>query len=116
MRQTFNLVKTKTSKKTPLAKLATVNIVKMKLGVLCSIRSFRENDKGNAQAEAVFAALVREHNKDVFDADIVHMLDNGNYDPGDGYELFLSHSDTASESVHVPTERLFTSMEDTDAG
>lgn len=94
--------------KTKLSKLATVNVVEMKGGVLFSIRAFRDNPKGNEQAEAVFASLVKANDPSHDDDDIAQMLDDGNYDPGDGYELFLSHSDVASESVEVPNKRLFT--------
>lgn len=94
--------------KTKLSKLATVNVVEMKQGALFSVRAFRDNPKGNEQAEAVFAALVQAHEKDTTEEDLVDMLDNGNYDPGDGYELFLTHSDVASESVQMPAERRFT--------
>ena len=94
--------------KTKLSKLATVNVVEMKQGVLFSIRAFRDNPKGNKQAEAVFAALVRANDKTVTDEDMVDLLDDGNYDPGDGYELFICHSDPSSELVDVPKERLFT--------
>ncbi len=94
--------------KTKLKKLATVNIIELKQGVLHSIRSFTDNAEGNEQAEKTFKALVNKHHADeqgsgngdpITDDDMQCFLDNGIYDEQDGYELMIAHSDTAPESI-----------------
>lgn len=92
--------------KTKLKKLATVNIIELKQGVLHSIRSFNDTVEGNKQAEKVFASLIRDRNdpegttgEKVTDEDIECFLDNGIYDEQEGYEVMISHSDTAPESI-----------------
>jgi len=94
--------------KTKLKKLATVNIIELKQGVLHSIRSFNDNPKGNEQAEKTFAALIRKHHADeqgsgggdpITDEDMECFLDNGIYDEQDGYEVMIAHSDTNPESI-----------------
>ncbi len=74
--------------------------------MLQSIRSFKDNPKGNDQAEQTFAALIRDRNDPdgttgwkITDEDMQSSLDNGIYDEQDGYQVMIAHSDTASESI-----------------
>jgi hypothetical protein len=96
------------AKKTRLNKLATVNVIELEQGTLQSIRSFNDDVKGNKQAEKTYIAMIKSNlansqgsgEGDRFTKeDIECFLDDGIYNDEAGYELMLSHSDTASESV-----------------
>jgi hypothetical protein len=89
--------------KTKLNKLATVNVIEINTeGVVNNVKSFEDTPDGNFQAEATFVAMVKKYTSAMAyeTEELQAMLDDGVCDdPALGCSLFLTHSDTESESV-----------------
>lgn len=75
-------------------KLQTVNVIEITESVPEQIISFKDNPKGNKEAEALFIKIAKENG--ALDADMESYLDDGIYtngDPGSGmYAVALTHS------------------------
>jgi len=80
--------------------ISTVNVLEIADGDLLSIRSFKDNKKGNSEAEALFKNIIKEtHGRMLSDEDIESYVEDGYYSSSNGgdcekdiYELILSHS------------------------
>lgn len=84
-------------KKKKLRLIATVNVIEITNGTLQGVHAFRDNKPGNAQAEKVFRAFLKE-NTTLTDGQVDLCVEDGHYDTN-GYEIFLTHSDTTSGSI-----------------
>ena len=74
--------------------LNTVNVIEVLNGTVQGVRSFTDNPTGNKRAERIFKRCVKENaggttfTRDVFS----DMLDEGNWEDDNGYQIFLTHS------------------------
>jgi len=78
----------------PAIKLNTVNVIELTNGTdLQAVRAFADNPKGNKRAEKLFRRLIEECEPHRYDeTDFTDFLDEGTYEDGSGYQLFLVHS------------------------
>jgi len=81
--------------------LNTVNVIEFTNGNLQSLRAFPETPEGNKAAEDLFVKCINEDNTNRhsfggecrssnFDGSA--FLDNGYWNSGEGYEIYLTHS------------------------
>jgi hypothetical protein len=74
------------------AKLNTVNVIEVINGNLQSIQSFSETPVGNADATRVFETCVKENSPTIFADDLLALSEDGTFEDGNGYCVWLSHS------------------------
>lgn len=72
-------------------KIATVNVIEMIDGGLTGITSFKDDTKGNKEAEKLFKACLKDYARE---EEIDSFIEDGyfNFDAEFQYEVFLSHS------------------------
>ena len=76
-------------------KLHTVNVIEMTDGNPQQLFAFADNPKGNKRAETVFRRLVSENQAGLrcFTSDDMNsFIEDGCYEDGQGYCVFLLHS------------------------
>jgi hypothetical protein len=77
-------------------KLNTVNVIEFTNGNLQSLRAFAESPEGNKAAEELFVKCINENKSEIPDGDnglaAETWLDNGYFNSGCGYEIYLTHS------------------------
>jgi len=82
-------------------KIQTVNVIEFNQGCYERLVSFNDNEKGNKEAEKLFAKCIRKNWAEHYEGDkakptkvdIDTCLDNGTYENGQGYECYISHSE-----------------------
>lgn len=75
-------------------KLNTVNVIVLANGSLKNIYSFKDNPKGNKEAEKMFGDCIRQTSatiNDDLEAPIEDYIEDGYFDRN-GHEIYLSHS------------------------
>ena len=70
----------------------TVNVVESINGTINQLLAFSDTPEGNVVAEQVFTTLFREHDAVLSDEDLQVAIEEGNYNDGNEYQLFLVHS------------------------
>lgn len=75
---------------TPQKSISTVNVIELMGESNITIRSWNDNPEGNAEAEKIFRACLKE-NASVSDEDVEACIEDGHYEEGT-YQLFLVHS------------------------
>jgi len=73
-----------------MAKLRTVNVIEYADDTVIRVSSFSEDAEGNAEAEAVFKACVKENGDNVTDEELSSFVEDGMYEQG-SYQAFLAH-------------------------
>ena len=75
--------------------LRTVNVMEIIEDIPQSLRSFADNSKGNKRAEGLFRQLiinVMPSHQTLTDDDFSDFLDDGMWEDGMGYAIFITHS------------------------
>lgn len=67
----------------------TINVIEYEGEVIRNVVAFPDPE-GNKEAEELFSMIIREHGGDDIEVEIA--LDNGFWEKGDGYQIFLTHS------------------------
>ena len=75
--------------------IKAVSVIEMTNGDLQSVRSFTDDAPGNLEAEELFTKCLKE-NATLDDDEIEACLDDGHYS-SNGYEIFLTHSETPTK-------------------
>jgi hypothetical protein len=76
----------------PAVKLNSVNVIEYFSDTVQSLRAFVDNPKGNKEAEDLFSRLMVEYDPDTIRAEIEDAIEEGVYEDGRGYCLYLTHS------------------------
>ncbi|MFA5375882.1 MAG: hypothetical protein WC455_09085 [Dehalococcoidia bacterium] len=71
-------------------KLNTVNVIEYEGHTIQQVVAFHNNPEGKEEARKLFAMILREHGAKGIEIDIA--LEDNNWDSGDGYQVFLTHS------------------------
>lgn len=77
-----------------MGQIATVNVIEMDEHTILSLRSWKDNAKGNKDAEKVFVRLIEEYFGGAVDGELLdRYLDDGFYVNDDGsYEVSILHT------------------------
>ena len=67
----------------------TVNVIEYEGETIRDVVAFPDPD-GNKEAEDLFSMIIREHGGNDIEVEIA--LDDGIWEDGDGYQIFLTHS------------------------
>ncbi len=75
--------------------LKTVNVIECNNEVILQLKSFNDDEKGNNAAENLFTELLMKKYPDSKRAEFLgldYYLEEGVYSRGDGYYIYLVHS------------------------
>jgi hypothetical protein len=77
--------------------IATVSVIEITNGTMQGVHAFNDDIEGNLGAEALFRKFLKE-NTELTDGQIDMCVEDGHYETN-GYEIFLTHSDTTPTTL-----------------